>query len=154
MPYVIDGHNLIPKIPGLSLRDPDDETRLLRILQEFARREGVRLEVFFDRAPAARQGKQTYGRVSAHFVSRRITADEAILRYLKSLGKGARNWTVVSSDRQVQVNARALGAGVIASETFAARLSLHSAPSGESKPDRPLSADEIEEWMKLFGREE
>ena len=27
MPYLIDGHNLIAQMPGLSLSDPDDEVR-------------------------------------------------------------------------------------------------------------------------------
>ncbi len=25
MPILVDGHNLVPHVPGLSLRDPDDE---------------------------------------------------------------------------------------------------------------------------------
>ena len=51
MPYLIDGHNLIPRIPGLSLKDLDDETALIQILQRFAARQGSRVDVFFDRAP-------------------------------------------------------------------------------------------------------
>ncbi len=153
MPYILDGHNLIPKIPGLSLREPDDEERLLHLLQEFARRERARVEVFFDRAPAARQGTVRRGLVTAHFVERHSTADEAIIRYLRKLGKAARNWTVVSSDRQVQVNARALGARLLASETFAAqKLAPHNA-APEEKPDRPLSEDEVAAWLRLFGEE-
>ncbi len=153
MPYILDGHNLIPKIPGLSLRDPDDETRLLEMLQGFARRERARVEVFFDRAPATRQGKQSYGRVTAHFVTYRITADEAIRRYLQSLGRGARNWTVVSSDRQVQVNARALGARVLSSETFARQIVRPSEAAGEEKPAGALSSEEVEAWLRVFGEE-
>ncbi|MBP1702274.1 MAG: hypothetical protein H6Q38_1381, partial [Chloroflexi bacterium] len=37
MPYIVDGHNLIPKIPGLSLRAIDDEMQLIELLQEFCR---------------------------------------------------------------------------------------------------------------------
>ena len=36
MPYLIDGHNLIPKL-GLRLDLPDDEMQLIGILQEFCR---------------------------------------------------------------------------------------------------------------------
>ena len=50
MPYLIDGHNLIPKIPGLSLEMLDDEDRLIELLQEFARVRRQRIEVFFDQA--------------------------------------------------------------------------------------------------------
>ena len=31
---VIDGHNLIPKIPGLRLDDPDDEMKLIEKLTQ------------------------------------------------------------------------------------------------------------------------
>ena len=30
--YVVDGHNLVPKVPGMSLSDPDDETKLISLL--------------------------------------------------------------------------------------------------------------------------
>ena len=36
MPYLIDGHNLIPKL-GLRLESLDDEMELIAILQEFCR---------------------------------------------------------------------------------------------------------------------
>jgi hypothetical protein len=38
MPYLIDGHNLIPKL-GLRLDSMDDEQELIAILQEYARLE-------------------------------------------------------------------------------------------------------------------
>ena len=37
MPYLIDGHNLIPKVRGLSLQSMDDEMELVELLQEFCR---------------------------------------------------------------------------------------------------------------------
>ena len=37
MPYLIDGHNLIPKVAGLSLKAVDDEMQLIELLQEFCR---------------------------------------------------------------------------------------------------------------------
>ncbi len=51
MPYLIDGHNLIPKL-GLRLDSPDDEMELAAILQEFARLNRREVEVYFDGAPA------------------------------------------------------------------------------------------------------
>ncbi len=35
--YIIDGHNLIPKLPGRSLRELDDEMALVGLLQTFGR---------------------------------------------------------------------------------------------------------------------
>ena len=51
MPLIIDGHNLIPKIPGLSLQAIDDETQLVELLGEYCRLSRRQVEVFFDNAP-------------------------------------------------------------------------------------------------------
>jgi predicted RNA-binding protein with PIN domain len=91
------------------------------------------------------------GTVKAHFVRAGTTADAAIARRLKKMGRAARNWTVVSSDRQVQTEARAVQAEVLSSEAFA-RL-LQQTPRGQtSKPaaDRRVSPAEVDEWLKLF----
>lgn len=149
MPYLIDGHNLIPKL-GLRLDSIDDEMELVAILQEFCRLEQKQVEVFFDGAPANQAGARKLGKVTAHFVRLGDSADHAILNRLRRLGKSARNWTVVSSDRQVQTEARAQHAEISSSDSFAAMLkqARNSAP----KPDgeRKLSAQEVEDWLKLF----
>ena len=67
MPYLIDGHNLIPKL-GLRLDSIDDEMELIAILQGFCRVERKQVEVFFDGAPAPQAGTRKLGAVSAHFV--------------------------------------------------------------------------------------
>jgi predicted RNA-binding protein with PIN domain len=149
MPYLIDGHNLIPKL-GLRLDSIDDEMELIAILQEFCRVERRQAEVFFDGAPAGHAGTRKLGAVTAHFVRLGDSADNAIRNRLKRLGKSAKNWTVVSSDRQVQVEARAAQAEVTASDAFAAMLkqARNSAPKPNS--ERNLSPKEVEDWLKLF----
>jgi uncharacterized protein len=161
---VIDGHNLIPKIPGLSLREVDDEERLLALLQVYARTKRKKIEVFFDGAPPGQSGQRDYGQVRAHFVQIGRTADEAIRLFLVGLGKSARNATLVSADRQVQANARALHAQVISSDDFAVELTaaqarLNSAAIKTSGKPRPGAASgappgiptgEVEEWLLLF----
>jgi predicted RNA-binding protein with PIN domain len=151
MPYLIDGHNLIPKL-GLRLDSVDDEMELISLLQEFCRLERRQVEVFFDGAPVSQSGTRKLGSVTAHFVRLGTTADDAIGSRLKKLGKSARNWTVVSSDRQVQANARAAHAEVTSSDSFAGMLkhARTSAPKGNS--ERKMSAEEVDEWLKLFER--
>ena len=151
MPYLIDGHNLIPKV-GLRLDSMDDEMELVTILQEFARLHRRQVEVYFDGAPADQAGTHSLGTVKAHFVRVGMTADDAIARRLKKLGRSAKNWTVVSSDRQVQANARAARTVVLSSEEFARQL--QQTPRGESsKPaaDRKVSPAEVDEWLRIFG---
>lgn len=145
MPYLIDGHNLIPKM-GLSLRSPDDETQLIARLQEFSRQQRTKVDVFFDNAPPGQSRTQRHGNVTAHFVRQGETADRAIIRYLTSLGGEAKNWTVVSSDREVQAAARKLQARVLSSESFARTLNLM--PSRED--EKPPLPNDIEQWLELF----
>lgn len=156
MPYIIDGHNLIPKIPGLSLQDIEDEMQLVSMLQEFCRVNRKEVEVFFDNAPPGGSTARNYGRVVARFIREGGTADHAIKQKLKRLGGEARNWTVVSSDREVQVNAKALRAKFISSEVFAQQLMEVLNSSGEPQVDSEdeLSSEEVDDWMQIFGFDE
>lgn len=150
MPYLIDGHNLIPKL-GLRLDSLEDEMELVALLQEYCRltrKSG--LEVYFDGAPPGRAGTRKMVSVTAHFVPLESTADDAIRKRLKSLGKSARNWTVVTSDRRVQNEAHAAQAEVISSETFSALLKEARSSTPSPARERKLSAEEIEEWMRIF----
>lgn len=151
MTLLIDGHNLIPHIQGLNLSDPDDETKLIKILQEYCRLRRKKVLVYFDQAPAGLSGIRRYGSVQAHFVQSGRTADDAIIEKLKKLGKRARNVTVVSSDRQVQQAARAVHASVISSQAFAAEWEalISEQPSLDPR-NRQLSEEELADWEALF----
>jgi predicted RNA-binding protein with PIN domain len=151
MPYLIDGHNLIPKM-GLRLDSPDDEMELVAILQEFYKRNRKPIDVYFDGAPAPHAGTRKLGAVTAHFVKLGSTADNAIRLRLKNLGKGAKNWTVISSDRRVQIEAKDMHAEVISSDSFAAMLKQARTSAPKSTDDHKLSEDEINEWLQLFQR--
>jgi len=149
MPYLIDGHNLIPKL-GLHLDSIDDEIELVSILQEFCRRERKQVDVYFDGAPAPHAGKRKLGAVTAHFVPFGKTADHAIRNRLKQLGNSAKNWIVVTSDREVQAEARAARAEIISSDSFAKLIQHARNAAPKVSHDRKLSADEVNEWMRVF----
>jgi predicted RNA-binding protein with PIN domain len=154
MPYIVDGHNLIPRIPGLSLQDIDDENRLVEMLQEFCRVSRKRVEVYFDNAPPGQLRVQKFGLVTAFFVRAGRSADQAIRQKLIRLGKEARNWSVVSSDREVQAAARAARATVIPASTFAQQLltTIQETNSSTDTLEEPaMSPQELQHWMKEFG---
>ena len=65
MPYLIDGHNLIPKL-GLRLDACDDELALVTRLQEFCRLRRAQVEVYFDGAPPGQPASRKFGAVTAH----------------------------------------------------------------------------------------
>jgi len=149
MPYLIDGHNLIPKL-GLRLDSFDDELELIDILQEYCRLERRQIEVYFDGAPTAHAGTRRIGLVIAHFVPTGQTADNAIRNRLKTMGRTAKNWTVVSSDRQVQAEAHAARAAIISSDSFAKTLKQVRNSAQKKSNDRKLSDSEVDEWLRLF----
>ncbi len=152
MPYIIDGHNLIPRVPGLSLDEIDDEIRLVELLQEFCRRDRKRVEVFFDRAASGGSRSRKYGNVTARFVRHGSTADEAIEARLRRLGGEARNYTVVSSDRSVQSAARSVKARVLNSADFVNILLSSNAENADDgqREKTSLSQSEVDEWLDLF----
>jgi predicted RNA-binding protein with PIN domain len=156
MPYIVDGHNLIPKVPGLNLQDMEDELQLVELLQEFCRVNRKKVEVYFDNAPPGGMEVRKFGSVIARFIRQGGTADQAIMNKLKRLSGEARNWTVVSSDREVQAAARKVRAKVLTSEVFARQLQsdLEGAESVSNDVDKSLSPDELQDWMKLFGVDE
>ena len=155
MSYLIDGHNLIPHIHGMSLQDLDDEEQLISLLQEFCRATRKTVEVYFDNAPAGHARSRKFGAVQAHFVRQGLTADQAIEARLGRLGKQARHWIVVSSDKRVQSAARAAHASVLPSDAFASLITeakQREQPSNENQP--ALDAAEIDEWLRLFEKDD
>jgi predicted RNA-binding protein with PIN domain len=155
MPFLIDGHNLIPKV-GLRLDSIDDELDLVGILQEFSRRSRKGIEVYFDGAPAGSTGSRRFGRVTAHFVSERATADAAIEHRLIALKAEARNWTVVSSDKRVLSAARSVHAGTETSEEFARELRADLGNKQQphavdaQRQGGGLSEVELNHWLDVF----
>lgn len=154
MPYLIDGHNLIPKIPGFSLRLIDDEQKLIQVLQDFCRVQRKTVDVYFDNASPGQPARQGFGQVTAYFVRQGTPADLAIQHRLVHMGKGAANWTVVSSDQAVQRAARQSGAKILSSDQFASLLASSLGQPGSLEKDRSQhseSQEDVEDWLKLFG---
>jgi predicted RNA-binding protein with PIN domain len=153
MPYLVDGHNLIPRLPGLSLTDLEDERALIERLGIFALSKRTQIEVYFDQAPPSRAGRKSFGRIKAHFIREGTTADQAIISRLQRLGKSAQNWTVVSSDRVIAAEARGVRSPVISSEEFAALLSQTITEIQEevTKGEDPdVSEGEVNYWLDRF----
>jgi predicted RNA-binding protein with PIN domain len=147
---LIDGHNLIGKLPGLSLDDPDDEDQLLVLLKAYRARTGKRIVVYFDPGatyqPPARRSQ---GGISVRQAGTGQRADDLIMHDLHRHHHPS-ELTVVTSDRAIQRVARQHRARVIDAATFAQELSRP--PQGEDVLDTPpLSDEEVQEWLAIFG---
>jgi predicted RNA-binding protein with PIN domain len=150
---IIDGHNLIPKLPGIHLADVDDEERLISIIQEYCRLARMQAELFFDGAPIPGSHHRKSGLVHVHFIREGRTADSAMIDLLRKVGRNSKGFRVASSDRRIQAEARALGCEVVTSEAFAAELRsvLSSETAVAQKRDKALTPIEVEDWLQEFG---
>lgn len=153
MPYIVDGHNLIGAMREIHLEDPDDEALLISRLRRFCARTRRGVTVYFDRGAPTRHAPRDAGGLSIRFVRPPRSADQAIMQHLSRLKGTARNWTVVSSDQEVQTSARRAGARVLSSDAFALLLTRSiGAPGRGEKPESEMAEEELSEWMRLFHR--
>lgn len=150
MPILIDGHNLIGQLPILSLEDPDDEEKLVRLLASYRARTGKAITVVFDPGGAyALPGSRRHGGVEVVFAPHGGSADGVIARRVRR-SRNPQEWQVVTSDRKLTEAVTRQGARVLRAEDYAAELELPA----EVEPDRkelPPSPDEVESWLALFG---
>ena len=152
MHLLVDGHNLIGQVPGLSLADADDEAQLVLLLRGYAaRKRGRQVVVVFDRGVYGHPQRLDGYNVSCHFAKSPQDADTQLIRRLRALRR-PREWTLVSSDRQVARVAEECGVRVLGAREFAAQLQAPTAPARPppEKPEARLSPAEIEEWLRIF----
>jgi len=71
------------------------------------------------------------------------------------MGNSARNWTVVSSDREVLASAKYVRASSISADEFAQQIeNARYLTQSDPNEDKPLSKHEVDEWMRLFSPDE
>lgn len=160
MHYLIDGHNLIARTPGLSLADPDDEAKLTALLRRWAAADPRRkVTVIFDAGlPAGEARHLSSGSVKAVFAPNNSSADAVLMRRIEALGNPAEH-VIVSSDGAIMAAAARRRVAVQRSEAFATAMLNDRHFGGReqtpaARPDAPaMSPDELQEWLALFGPE-
>jgi len=134
----------------LRLDDPEDEAKLVARLRTYCARTRKRVTVVFDHGLPGGRSELSGGGVKVVFASAGHTAD-GILRERVRRARDPRGLVVVTSDRKVIEAVQAGGARVIRSEEFAASLGAKAKVEAEAEKDECLSAEEVEEWLKVFG---
>lgn len=149
MPYVIDGHNLVNFVPGLSLTAPDDEARLIAQLRQWLARAGKRGVVFFDQGQPGGGGG---GSATLHvrFVRPPRTADQAIEDFLRHTPNPA-GWTVITADQRLATTARRLRAPVRAPADWVREM-LAAPQAAARQKTHGLTPAEVAEWEQAFTR--
>ena len=157
MRYLIDGHNLIARLPDVDLADPDDEAKLVFKLRGFAARTGCKVTVVFDGGlPGGVSKSLSTSRVTAKFAAAdHMSADQVLVKMIRKV-KNPGGYCLVSSDREIIDAARSLGMDCLTTSEFV-RLLTPTSKGAESveKDDNPqLSAEELAEWLAIFSDDE
>ena len=148
---LIDGHNLIAQVPGLTLADPDDEQKLIVLLRKYAARRRAKIVVVFDSGlPGGRSNELSGGNVTAIFAAAKHTiADKILIERINDFPRPA-DWTVISSDNQVRAAALKRKAMLKSAQEFVAIMATPPKGDDQSSVDEKLSAEEVAEWLKVF----
>lgn len=155
MRWLIDGHNLIGHMPNLRLDDPNDEEKLVEYLRRYRARTGHQITVVFDAGPSYHPGTTIkQGGITVQFVPPGQTADQIIKRRVYRV-KNPQAIMVVTSDRSIQQAARQARVRVVTAQEFGQQLlrlsgAVRAEESAGSQADVQLSAEEVDEWLKIF----
>lgn len=153
MPLLIDGHNLIARLPGISLDDPHDEAKLVERLRSYRARTGKRIVVVFDGGvPAGWSADLSSGGITVIFAAPGRPADKIIIERIRR-SRNPHELVVVSSDHEVIAAAEERGARLIPAESFAATLNAQPLAI-KKRADVKLSSAEVKEWLNIFGADE
>ena len=157
MHYLIDGHNLIAKLPDINLSDPDDEIQLILKLRQWTAVSIKRVvTVYFDGGiPGGHNVNLSNSQVKVIFVSQGKTADSLIIARINRV-KNPPEYRLVTSDQEIINAANKRKMQHIRSEKFAMRLSRdkeeRTLPGPTITDEDPVISDaEVEQWLDLFG---
>lgn len=147
MPILLDGNNLLHKMPGSRRSRADVRSQVL----EVTRRETMSVTVVFDGPPpAGAPEKESLGRVTVIYAGSR-TADDVIVNMLPA-GAAAKQFSVITDDRGLAGRVRERGAMVRKLAEWQRRPKQKPRPS---KFESKLSSHDVADWEDFFsGRRE
>jgi uncharacterized protein len=152
MAYLIDGHNLIGKLPDIDLDDPNDEALLVQKLTAFAARTSKRCLVVFDRGLPGGKSRMSTRYITVVFAPHDSNADQVMMNRISGI-QNPKDWTVVSSDNAVLSAAKRRKMQTLKSAEFARLIERPEPPDKpglDESPDVRLSPKEVDEWLALF----
>lgn len=146
--YIIDGNNLIGKLPSLKILQKKDKQRsrekLAFIIDNYFIQKKAKVFLHFDGHP-----KEPIRINNASIVySKNLTADEKIKNQVGK-SENPRNIIVITSDNNLTEYARVCSSTVIKCEEFAKAFLLRK--DGDEEKKRIEEMNNSEEFKKLFG---
>jgi predicted RNA-binding protein with PIN domain len=160
MHYLIDGHNLIGKLPDLSLEEARDEVELILRLKGWASAKRQRkVTVLFDRGMPGGTARMLSNRdVTVIFSPQGQTADSLLIARIKKV-QNPPEFTLVTSDQQIISAANKRKLRHVRSEDFVVQLGYDERLIAKSEPEETaekpdvdgISDSDVAEWLALFG---
>ncbi|MCE1188768.1 MAG: NYN domain-containing protein [Ignavibacteria bacterium] len=149
--YIVDGNNLIGKIPDLqrlkSSNPQGSREGLIRVLDVYFREKKNRVSVFFD---GFEKDPIALSRFKIHY-SNLHEADSLIRKFIEH-STNPKLLCVVTSDLALLNFARKCSCTVIPSEEFVVQMKMARASDDEAMKIHDLSS-EAQRFIKLFGEE-
>ncbi len=153
---VIDGYNVIHRLPAfrrfleVSLERAREE--LIQLVRAYVARRKVSAVVVFDgQAGLAAPDWPANGRLRVLF-SRPPRDADAVIRDLVTRAENRKALTVVTDDVEIIRFAAANQVPSLSTSVFYDRLNQRPATTEvDGKYDSPLSPDELDDWLQLFG---
>ena len=156
--WLIDAYNLMHLIP--SIADHLDHNRgecyglLAGLVEDYCKKNGTRARLVIDGYPQAVNGH--FPHVSLSY-SKSKTADEYIYKQIQK-GNAARQWIVVSNDREILDEARKQGIQTVQSSQFKQQITAKkrkTSSNGHIKPiekqaDVKVSDKEVKRMLKFY----
>ena len=155
MAYLIDGNNYIGYASSFNRKDPRSKYELVSKLLVFQQLKRTRVILVFDGAPDLNLLEKRFQKknFSVVFPPPGQNADSAIKKIILKQ-TDLRRFFVVSSDREIQIFAKAKGANVLSSKDFSRelkpKLKEYKRYIQNEKRTSPLSPLEINQWIEIF----
>jgi len=155
---IIDAWNVIWRIPSLSPLIPEKleqvRSKFNMIIKNHYVRKNVEYKIVYDGQPHIYPVDQKQNS-KVSFSSNPEKADDLIIKFLKKQSS-PKLWTVITSDRYLSHQAKNLGAHILSTEIFIAKIiksdsNLNISPT---KSDPQVNKEDISYWKDKFDPED
>lgn len=155
--YIIDGYNLIHKIPKFknAMEQSLEYSRsiLISFLNAYLSSRNINITLVFDGDNVGYTGatSQLTKRLKIFYSDSPEKADPLIKRLINKV-TNKKSLTLVSADNDLINFCKSQGANVLSPKMFFYQASKHPRQvQMDQKYNQSISPDELEEWLKLFG---
>lgn len=156
--YIIDAYNLIHKIPTFknAMEQSLEHSRnlLISFIKAYQSSKNIKITLVFDgdEIGYVDNAHQSTSRLKIIYSKSPEKADPLIKRLISKVNN-KKSVTLISADNDLVNFSKKKGANVLSPEMFFQQASKHPKQDQmDQKYDRQISADELDEWLKIFGK--